>query len=91
MSKFKRINTIISRPEYKSLRYTFCANVSSYNINANLLDTLVPGLQYGITKFNNLYKKLEGLGYSSGYFMYNHNGIYVIFHRFTNQFIIECI
>lgn len=93
MRNVKRINAIINRPEYKSLRYTYCANVSSYSINNDLLDTLVPGRQpqYSITKINKLYKKFEGLGYNSGYFVYDNNDIYVMFSRFTNDFHIGCI
>ena len=88
----KLVNTIIHRPEYKAPRYTYFANVS-YNINTDLLNTLVPGrqFQYSITKINNLYKKLEGHGYSPDYYIYDHNCIFIRFHRFTYNFVIECI
>ena len=88
MVTFAVLETIIDKPEYKTLRYTYGAYV--LDKGHMIFDSLIASktLMYSVAKINNLYKKV---GRKDGDCIYSSENINIISYRLTFRFWVEII
>lgn len=88
MLTFTVLDTVIAKPEYKALRYTYSAYIlyKGDMIFQSLI--MSKTLMHNISKIKNLYKKF---GSMDGECIYSSENIDIISYRYTFHFWVECI
>lgn len=88
MLTFAVLNTVIAKPEHKTLRYTYSVYIV-YKGNRIFHSLIVSKtLMHNVSKISHLYKKL---GRMDGDCIYSSENIDIIPYRYTLHFWVECI